>query len=106
MLRPEVHIQGNQFFTYFEACVSTVAQKATTGCICCLSGVGYADLENRVPCGPDTVMRIASISKPLTAAAIARLWEYGKIDLDAPVQKYVPEFPKKQFEGEDVSTSI
>ncbi|KTF92952.1 hypothetical protein cypCar_00026008 [Cyprinus carpio] len=66
-------------------------------------GVGYADLENRVPCGPDTVMRIASISKPLTAAAVARLWEDGKIELDAPVQKYVPEFPQKQFEGEDVT---
>ncbi|KAK9952509.1 hypothetical protein ABG768_018347 [Culter alburnus] len=66
-------------------------------------GVGYADLENRVPCGPDTVMRIASISKPLTAAAVARLWEEGKIDLDAPVQKYVPEFPQKEFEGENVT---
>ncbi|XP_026058580.1 serine beta-lactamase-like protein LACTB, mitochondrial isoform X2 [Carassius auratus] len=66
-------------------------------------GVGYADLENRVPCGPDTVMRIASISKPLTAAAVARLWEEDKIDLDAPVQRYVPEFPQKQFDGEDVT---
>ncbi|KAA0724273.1 Serine beta-lactamase-like protein LACTB, mitochondrial [Triplophysa tibetana] len=70
---------------------------------CCFVGVGYADLENRVPCSPETVMRIASISKPLTAAAIARLWEEGKINLDAPVQKYVPEFPEKQFEGEKVT---
>ncbi|XP_051975924.1 serine beta-lactamase-like protein LACTB, mitochondrial isoform X2 [Xyrauchen texanus] len=66
-------------------------------------GIGYADLENRVPCNPDTVMRIASISKPLTTAAVARLWEEGKLDLDAPVQKYVPEFPEKQFEGENVT---
>ncbi|KAL2093027.1 hypothetical protein ACEWY4_010339 [Coilia grayii] len=66
-------------------------------------GMGYADLENRVHCGPDTVMRIASISKPLTAAAAARLWEEGKLDLDAPVQKYVPEFPEKTFEGEAVT---
>nr|XP_029524807.1 serine beta-lactamase-like protein LACTB, mitochondrial isoform X1 [Oncorhynchus nerka] len=66
-------------------------------------GLGYADLENRVPCGPETVLRIASISKPLTTAAAARLWEEGKLDLDAPVQKYVPEFPQKQFEGEDVT---
>lgn len=56
-----------------------------------------------MPCGPETVLRIASISKPLTTAAAARLWEEGKLDLDAPVQKYVPEFPKKQFEGEDVN---
>ncbi|XP_062404244.1 serine beta-lactamase-like protein LACTB, mitochondrial isoform X2 [Sardina pilchardus] len=66
-------------------------------------GMGYADLENRVSCGPGTVMRIASISKPLTAAAAARLWEAGKLDLDAPVQKYVPEFPEKTFEGEAVT---
>uniref|UniRef100_H3CSI5 Lactamase, beta n=1 Tax=Tetraodon nigroviridis TaxID=99883 RepID=H3CSI5_TETNG len=65
-------------------------------------GFGYADLENRVPCTPETVMRIASISKPLTAAAAARLCEDGKLDLDVPVQKYVPEFPQKQFEGKDV----
>lgn len=56
-----------------------------------------------MPCTPETVMRIASISKPLTAAAAARLCEEGKLDLDVPVQKYVPEFPHKQVEGKDVS---
>ncbi|MEQ2264360.1 hypothetical protein XENORESO_002148 [Xenotaenia resolanae] len=66
-------------------------------------GIGCADLENRVPCSPDTVMRIASISKPLTSAAAARLCEEGKLDLDAPVQNYVPEFPQKQFDGKDVT---
>ncbi|KAM9754301.1 serine beta-lactamase-like protein LACTB, mitochondrial isoform 2-T2 [Menidia menidia] len=66
-------------------------------------GIGYADLENRVPCTSATVMRIASISKPLTSAAAARLYEEGKLDLDAPVQKYVPDFPQKQFDGQDVT---
>lgn len=66
-------------------------------------GIGYADLENRVPCSSETVMRIASISKPLTSAAAARLCEEGKLDLDVPVQKYVPEFPQKQFDGQDVT---
>ncbi|XP_019731502.1 serine beta-lactamase-like protein LACTB, mitochondrial isoform X2 [Hippocampus comes] len=66
-------------------------------------GIGYADLENRVPCGPETVMRIASISKSLTSAVSARLREEGKLDLDAPVQKYVPEFPQKQFDGQNVT---
>lgn len=65
-------------------------------------GLGYADLENRVPCTADTVMRIASISKPLTSAAAARLCEEGKLELDEPVQKYVPEFPKKQYEEKEV----
>ncbi|XP_034032378.1 serine beta-lactamase-like protein LACTB, mitochondrial isoform X2 [Thalassophryne amazonica] len=66
-------------------------------------GVGYADLENRVPCGPQTVMRIASVSKPLTTAAAALLCEEGKLDLDAPVQNHVPEFPQKQYDGQDVT---
>jgi CubicO group peptidase (beta-lactamase class C family) len=58
-------------------------------------GFGYADLEQRVPAWPTTKFRIGSISKPLTAAALMRLVEQGKIDLDAPVQKYVPSFPDK-----------
>lgn len=66
-------------------------------------GIGFADLENRVPCTPETVMRIASISKPLTSAAAARLCEEGKLDLDVPVQHYVSEFPHKQFDGQDVT---
>lgn len=68
-----------------------------------LPGLGYADVENRVPCKPETVLRIASISKSLTMAAALKLWEEGKLDLDAPVQKYVPEFPEKEFEGKKVS---
>lgn len=35
-------------------------------------GFGYSDIENDVPCTPSTVMRIASISKPLTAAAASK----------------------------------
>ena len=65
--------------------------------------MGYADVENRVPCTPDSVMRIASISKPITMTAVARLWENGKLDLDAPIQKYVPDFPEKTVDGEKVN---
>ncbi|KAM9275709.1 serine beta-lactamase-like protein LACTB, mitochondrial isoform 3-T3 [Morus bassanus] len=66
-------------------------------------GLGYADVENRVVCKPETIMRIASISKCLTMMAVAKLWEEGKLDLDAPVQKYVPEFPEKVYDGEKVA---
>ena len=62
-------------------------------------GMGYADVENDVPCTPENSMRIASISKPLTVVALLQLWEKGLIDLNAPVQKYVPEFPEKEHEG-------
>ncbi|XP_068131881.1 serine beta-lactamase-like protein LACTB, mitochondrial isoform X1 [Hyperolius riggenbachi] len=66
-------------------------------------GLGFADVENRIPCSPDSVMRVASISKSFTMTALAKLWEEGQLDLDAPVQKYVPEFPEKEFEGEKVA---
>jgi CubicO group peptidase (beta-lactamase class C family) len=43
------------------------------------------------------LFRIGSVSKSLTAVAIAKLFEEGKLNLDAPVQEYVPTFPDKGF---------
>ena len=60
------------------------------------SGFGMADLENFVPATSTTVYRLGSISKPITATAAMMLYERGKLDLDAPVQKYCPAFPKKE----------
>lgn len=58
---------------------------------------GLADLENNVRAAPGTVFRLGSISKPITAVAAMQLVERGKLDLDAPVQTYVPSFPKKPW---------
>nr|CAD7459355.1 unnamed protein product [Timema tahoe] len=66
-------------------------------------GFGFANVENGVPCHAETVMRIASISKSMTIAVVAKLWEDGKLDIDKPVQHYVPSFPKKTFDGNEVS---
>jgi serine beta-lactamase-like protein LACTB, mitochondrial len=60
-------------------------------------GFGFADLENNVPASDYTLFRLASISKSLTATAAMELWERGKLDLDAPVQKYCPAFPLKPW---------
>ena len=62
-------------------------------------GMGYADLELRSPATPLTRYRIGSVSKILTAAGVALLHQRGELDLDAPVQDYVPSFPRKP-EGE------
>ena len=59
-------------------------------------GFGIADLEHNVPASPRTRFRIGSVSKLITSAALARELEQGLIDLDAPVQQYVPTFPKKE----------
>ena len=64
--------------------------------------MGFADLENRLPCGPETIFRIASISKPIAMAIVAKLWENDDLDLDKPVQFYVPSFPEKTFDGKKV----
>jgi serine beta-lactamase-like protein LACTB, mitochondrial len=59
------------------------------------AGFGSADLENSVPATAQTLYRLASISKPITATAAMLLWQQEKLDLDAPVQKYCPAFPQK-----------
>jgi CubicO group peptidase (beta-lactamase class C family) len=60
-------------------------------------GFGMADLENSVPATADTLYRLGSISKPITATAALVLSERGQLDLDAPVQRYCPAFPQKPW---------
>ena len=61
------------------------------------AGFGMADLENFAPATSSTLFRLGSISKPITATGILQLWERGKLNLDAPVQKYCPAFPRKEW---------
>ncbi len=63
------------------------------------NGFGYANITSKTPVHPKkTIFRIASVSKPITAAALAKMVQEGLIDLDASVYKYVPEFPKKKYD--------
>src|SRR6266571_5210818 len=68
---------------------------AIDGTLVWSEGFGYADAARRRPTTPATQFRIGSVSKPLTADAVAQLYEQGKLDLDAPIQRYVPTFPEK-----------
>ncbi|MCU1645059.1 MAG: serine hydrolase [Nocardia sp.] len=52
---------------------------------------GVTSIENPLPVDPDTLFTIGSISKSFTATVLMQLVAEGKLDLDAPVQKYVPE---------------
>jgi CubicO group peptidase (beta-lactamase class C family) len=58
-------------------------------------GFGMADLEGGVPASPKTRYPIASITKAFTGVATLKAVERGELDLDAPIQKYVPDFPRK-----------
>ena len=53
--------------------------------------------ERRARVRTTTSYRLASVSKPITAVAVLQLAEPGKLDLDAPVQRYVPVFPEKPW---------
>ena len=57
-----------------------------------LEPAGYADLSARKPMRTDAIFWIASMSKPITAAALMMLVDEGKVNVDDPVTKYLPEF--------------
>ncbi|MGH9632575.1 MAG: serine hydrolase [Bryobacteraceae bacterium] len=61
-------------------------------------GFGYAQPEEKIAATAGSVYRIGSVSKLFTDLAVMRLVERGEIDIDAPVQRYLPEFqPKNPF---------
>jgi CubicO group peptidase (beta-lactamase class C family) len=62
---------------------------ARDGAVLWEEGFGYADLARRVPATPTTLYSIASINTPITATAVMRLAERGRIDLDQPIDAYL-----------------
>ena len=60
------------------------------------AGAGYANLEEELPFTPSTKTRIASLVKPMTAIAIMQLVEQGKVELDVPIEAYLPSYPQNQ----------
>ena len=65
---------------------------ARHGVIAELDAVGYRDLENKTPMTTDTIFQIMSMTKPFTGVGIMMLFEEGKLQIDDPVEKYLPEF--------------
>ena len=60
-------------------------------------GFGWTDLETRDAVAPDTRFRAGDASRALTSAAVGLLLEKNTLNLDAEIQAYVPDFPKKQW---------
>lgn len=67
---------------------------AEDGNIIYSKGIGYADMENKIPNQPDTKFRLASITKQFTATLIMQLVEKGKINLDGKLSDYLPYYRK------------
>jgi CubicO group peptidase (beta-lactamase class C family) len=77
-----------------------VALAAAREAVLANEAVGFADLAAREPMRPDHLFWIASISKPITGTALMMLVDEGKVDVDAPVETYLPEFRGQQLAQE------
>ncbi|MFN9978728.1 MAG: serine hydrolase domain-containing protein, partial [bacterium] len=69
--------------------VTLVAQN---GRVLSLEATGLADIAAKKPMTTDSLFWIASMTKPVTALAVLMLQDEGKLSIDAPVEKHLPEF--------------
>jgi len=68
---------------------------------------GYADRESKLPMDRNTIVRIYSMTKPITGVALMTLYEKGAFQLDDPLSKYAPEFANmKVYKGVDASGNL
>lgn len=58
---------------------------------------GYADIANQIPVRKDSIFRLYSMTKPITAAAVMLLVQDGKLDLNSPVCKYLPTYEHQTY---------
>jgi len=96
----QINVARNLFATFVHQnqIPGAAISVAVRGEIVWSHGIGLADLEQGVPVDPSkTLFRVGSVSKPFTAFVLARFVDLGKIDLDAPIQRYVPDFPIKKY---------
>lgn len=66
-----------------------------------LGSAGYRELETKSPVDADTVFRIASMTKSFTALAILKLRDEGRLSLDDPAERYVPELAELAYPTDD-----
>jgi CubicO group peptidase (beta-lactamase class C family) len=72
-----------------------------------VEAVGRADVEKNVPMREDAIFWIASMTKPVTATAVMMLQDEGKLSVDDPVAKYVPELGKlKAPDGQPANLTL
>ncbi len=84
--------------------VGIVTLIARHGHIAHLESCGYSRLDSHQPMAPDTILRIYSMTKPLTSVALMTLYEEGRFQLGDPLSAFVPEFADvKLYAGETES---
>ena len=86
--------------------VGTVVIVSRDGKIIYRRAAGLADRENNVAVKPDTIFRLASMSKTIVSAAALSMVQSGKLKLDDPVTKWLPEFRPKLADGSTPEITI
>jgi CubicO group peptidase (beta-lactamase class C family) len=72
-----------------------------------LAANGFADLEEKLPMKEDSIFWIASMTKPVTGTAVMMMQDAGKLSVDDPVSKYLPEFKNlKDSTGKEVVVTL
>jgi CubicO group peptidase (beta-lactamase class C family) len=100
--QPAVQVQSDSIQSYLEPLVANhtvagaVTLVSTQDHTVYLKATGFSDLAAKDPMSADALFWIASVSKPLTATAFMMLVDEGKVKLDDPVEKYLPEFKGQQ----------
>lgn len=79
---------------YMPQCVAMVVHK---GRVVYKKAFGYRDIESKTPCQTDDIFRMASQTKAIMTVGFMTLVEEGKIQLDEPITKYIPEFANPQI---------
>ena len=79
--------------------VGTVVVVEQNGKVIYRRAAGFADRENKVATSPDTVFRLASMSKTIVTAAALSMIQAGKLSLNDPVKKWLPDFTPKLPDG-------
>ncbi len=88
--RLEDHLKRNYIDNGRFPCTQTLVYRR--GKIVHSAVQGFADVERKVPAKDDTIFRIYSMTKPITSVAFMMLVEEGRVALDEPVHKYIPEW--------------
>ena len=92
------HVRGS---VATQQIAGAVAMVARAGEVVQLASVGHQDIEAGLPMQPDTIFRIASMTKPIVSVAALMLVEAGRIDLDDPVARTIPAFARTKVFAED-----
>src|SRR6266566_492015 len=88
--------QGMQAFVNRHEAGGIVTLVAREGKVADLHAVGFQDVESNRPMRPETIFRIASMSKPITSVAVMMLYEEGRLQLTDPISKYIPAFKNQR----------